>query len=168
MSTEYQGSQLALRHTRHPISPRLEYRRRLVAFMELFADAVRKPAAIYALSRKEPRCRLPDDKQREIIHDGIRDGLISRARIIRYRAAQLLDDFAQFPEESGPKDLLFVEAMLQTAECVEALTVAHGLPTEANRIAAVRESREAIATTELHCHVLLALPTHPLPMGASR
>lgn len=167
-TTEHQGVRLAAHQTRHQISPRLAHRRRLVAFLELFTDAVRKPAAIYALTRKEPRCQLPDEKQRAIIHDGIRDGLIARARIIRYRAAQLLDDFAQFPDEVGPKDLLYVEAMLQTAEMVEAQTIAHGLPTEANRIAAVRESREAIATTELHCHVLLALPTHPLPMGATR
>lgn len=168
MSTEHQGSQLALRQTRHPISPRIEYRRRLVAFIELFADAVRKPDAIYALTRKEPRCRLPDDKQREMIHDGIREGMISRARIIRYRAAQLLDDLAQFPEESCPKDLLYIQAMIETAEMVEALTVAQGVPTETNRVTAVREAREAIATSELHCSALLAPPAHPLPLGRPR
>jgi len=164
MSTEHQGSRLAPRQTRHSISPRLEYRRRLVAFIELFADAVRKPQAIYDLTRREPRCQLPDEKQRAIIHQGIRDGVISRARIIRYRAAQLLDDFAQFPDESCPNDLLYVEAMIQTAEWVEAMTVAHGMPTEANRVCAVKEARDAIVAAELHCAMLL--PSHPLPMRA--
>jgi hypothetical protein len=155
MSTEQHGLRLATHPTQHRIDPRMQHRRRLAAFIELWADAARKPAAVYALTRKDPRCKLPDEKQRTMIHNGIRDGMIARARIIRYRAAQLLDDLAQFPEESCPNDLTYVQTMLETAEAIEALTIAKGMPTEANRVAAVRETREAIATSELHCHLLL-------------
>lgn len=164
-STESHRAPLARRPIPTGISPQLEHRRRRNAFVELFTDAVRKPAAIYALTRKEPRCQLPDEKQRALIHKGIRDGVISRARVIRYRASQLLGDFAQFPDEAGAIDVLYVQAMVEVAEMVEAQTIARAMPTEGNRDVAVRESREAVAVVELHCAALSQW--HPLPRGAT-
>lgn len=154
MSTERHGLRLATHPTQNRIDPRIQHRRRLIAFVDLFAEAARKPDAVYALTRKHPRCKLPDDRQRDIIHQGIRDGMIARARIIRYRAAQLLDDLAQFPEESCPNDLTYVSMMYEVAEAVQAQTIAHGLPTEGNITAAIRETRESIAVAELQCSFL--------------
>lgn len=146
------------------VSPQIEERRRLVAFAELFADAPRKPDALHALTRREPRCQLPDEKQRSMIHDGIRAGVVSRERIVRYRATQLLDDLAQFGDtDADAVDVCYVRAMIEIAEAVEAQTVARALPTDANRLAAVRETREAVA--ELQCHVLTLPPRHVVPMG---
>lgn len=89
-----------------PITARLEQRRRLVAFCELFSDASRKPDAIYDLQRSEPRCGLPDEKQRSLIHQGIREGYITRDRLIRYRLSQILDDLEQFGIQGEPADAL--------------------------------------------------------------
>jgi hypothetical protein len=152
---------------REPMDPRMVFRRRREAFVELFADASPKPKAVNAITRTDPRTKLYDERQRAIIHAGIRDGVISRERIIRYRAQQLLDDFAQYPDEGGSsREQLYVRLMLEQAEAIEAQTVAHALPSEGNRLAAVRETREAIAIAELQCAVLL--PSHPISMGASR
>lgn len=165
-TTEPNRRALASCRTPARITPRLEMRRRLVALVELFTDAPRKPAAIYDVTRRAPRCQLPDEKHRALIHDGIRAGLISRERIVRYRAQQLLDDFAQFPDEASAKDALYVRLMFEAADCVKAQTVAQGMPTEGNCLDAVRETRELIAVAELQCCALL--PTHPLSMGAPR
>lgn len=154
-----------------PEHPRVVRRRRLEAFLELFSDARRKPPVIYELQRAEPRVTtLPDDRQREIIHDGIRAGLIPRERMIRYRAQQLLDDLAQYPDETSasgaPSEALYVRLMTETAEAVEAQTLAHAMPTEANRERAVRETQESAAIAELQCRVLEMTPrTFPVPMG---
>lgn len=138
-----------------PITARLAERRRLVAFAELFQHAARKPDALYALTRKEPRCALPDEKQRQMIHDGIREGVISREQIIRYRATQLLDDLAAFPDAGSAAEALYVPMVREIAQALDAQTVAHGVPTPANQDTAVRESKEAIAVLELHCAALV-------------
>lgn len=166
MSTEFHRADLAVRPTRVRSHPRIEWRRRLNALAELFLDVARKPDALYALTRRVPRCKLPDEKLRTMIHDGIRAGQISRARLIRYRAAQLQDDFAQFPDEASSQQVLYVQLMLEQAEAIEAQTVAYAMPTEGNRVAAVRETREAITIAELQCAMML--PSHPLPHGAHR
>lgn len=167
MSTEHRGSRLAS----HPnqsdrtfreqitikqgdVTERLAARRRLVAFVELFADAPRKPDAIYDLTRAEPRCQLPDEKKHRLIHQGIKDGVISRERLIRYRATQLLDDLAAFPDAGTPAEALYVPFMKELAEAVDAQTVARGVPTPANVDHAVRETREAIVVAEFRCHAL--------------
>jgi hypothetical protein len=136
---------------RSAMDPRMVYRRRLEAFRELFADASPKPAALNAITRADPRTKLYDERQREIIHAGIRDGVISRARIIRYRAEQLLDDLAQFPGDACPNDALYLQFMREAAEAVEAQTLARGVATEGTRVTALRETQELIAVAELHC-----------------
>jgi hypothetical protein len=161
MTTQLHRSRLAPRQTqqpprrRHQVDERLQYRRRLIALCDLFSDAPRKPDAIYALQRKEPRCQLPDEKLRSLIHEGIRDGKISRERLIRFRALQLIDDFQQFSDEATAEDVLYVRAMLEHAEAIEAQTIAHTMPNDSNRAAALRETRECIAMQELLCAVVL-------------
>ena len=167
-STEFRAARLATqRALTIPEHPRLVRRRRLAAFVELFNDAPRKPDALYELQRAEPRVKgLPDDRQREIIHDGIRAALISRERIIRYRAQQLLDDFRQFPDEASATDVTYTRLMLEEAEAIEAQTIAHALPTPSNIDAAIRETRELVAVAELECRILELYPlTHVIPMG---
>lgn len=131
------------------------------------ADVIRDPAALsgqrtpepahpwHDLSRETPRAALPCAKERAMLHAAIRQGCTTRAQVIRYRAQQLLDDFRQFPDECTASDVLYVRAMLEQAEAIEAQTIAHAMPTEPNRLAAVRETREGIAVQELLCAMLL-------------
>jgi hypothetical protein len=94
-STKSHGSRLATAPTTlrsrigvqsAPITKEIADRRRRVAFCELFSDYPRKPDFIYELQRRDPRHPLPDARQHALIQQGIRDGYISRERIIRYRA----------------------------------------------------------------------------------
>jgi hypothetical protein len=138
--------------TVHParLTDRLAASRRKDAFIALFVRYERKPDAIYELTRAEPRCQLPDEKQRALIHAGITDGMISRQQIIQYRAAQLIDDLAQFPDAHIVADAQYVPLMTEIAECAEALTVARGIPTPANIETAKREAAEAAAAIHLY------------------
>jgi hypothetical protein len=156
LTTTNRRSPLARRHHIEPrwIAEPSAWRERRDQFAALFADAHPKPPEIIAITRAEPRTKLYDERQREIIHAGIRAGMISRERLIRYRAQQLLDDLAQFHDQASAGDVMYVRAMLETAEMVEAQTVARALPTETNRMTALRETREAIAVAELMCVIL--------------
>ena len=156
LTTTNRRSPLARRHHIEPrwLHDHSVWRERRDQFAALFADAHPKPPEIIAITRAEPRTKLYDERQREIIHAGIRAGMISRERLIRYRAQQLLDDLAQFPAQASTGDVVYVRAMLETAEMVEAQTVAHAIPTETNRMTALRETREAIAVAELMCVIL--------------
>lgn len=170
MASQSNRWRLAARRIPTP-DERLSYRRRVVAFCEMWQDAKRKPDAIYQLQRKDPRAKLYAERERKVIHDGIRAGLIPRARLIRYRLTQLLDDLAQYPGTAPTTDHLYAAAMREVAEAVEAQTMAHALPTDEHRTIARTQTREAVAAQEL----LVAsyewphpLPSHPLPMGAVR
>jgi hypothetical protein len=151
MTTQQHRASLARRQTEGRLHPRLVERRRLAALAELFTDAARKPDALYALTRRDPRCKLPDEKLRTLIHEGIGTGVISRERLVRYRLFQLLDDLAQFPDEAPASDVLYVRLMAEQAEALEAQARAQGLPTPANREHAVRETREAVAIQSIAC-----------------
>jgi hypothetical protein len=166
-TTEQNRAPLARRPLADRIHPRLEMRRRLSAFVELFADAPKMPAALNNLTRAEPRTKLYDERQREVIHAGIRDGLICRERLIRFRASQLMDDFAQFPDEASAHVVTYVRLMLEEAEAVHAQTIAHAMPTPGNIDTAIRETKKLVAVAELECAVLRApLPSHASPMDA--
>lgn len=145
------------------------------------ADVIRDPAALsgqrtptpaypwHDVTRDAPRAALPCEKERAMLHAAIRQGCTTREKIVAYRAQQLLDDFAQFPDEASPNDIMFTRLLLEQAEAIEAQTVAHGLPTEENRARAIRESREAISVMELECRVLELRPrTFAVPMGVPR
>jgi hypothetical protein len=152
-ATQHHRAALAGRPT-EGLHPRIAHRRRLSAFVELFTDASRKPDAVYAIQRKDPRVKLYDEREREIIHQGIKDGVISRERIVRYRLSQLLDDLAQFPHDVPVSDVVYVRLMAEQAEALEAQAIARALPTSANRDAAVRETKDAIAMQHIACVAL--------------
>jgi hypothetical protein len=151
--TQFHRAALASRHS-EPVSPALAIRRRLVAFAELFTDAARKPDALYGLQRKEPRCQLPDEKQRTMIHDAIKAGTISPARIIRYRLFQLQDDLAQYSKPVELADVCYTHVAKELGEAVEALAVARMQPTPGNIDAARRESAEASVASSAFCGAL--------------
>jgi hypothetical protein len=134
-----------------PVADRLSAGDRKTAFLALYADAKRKPDDVYEISRAEPRCVLPDEKQRAMIHRDIRAGLIPRDRLLAYRRAQLLDDLSQYPDSAPATEVLHVELMTQTAEMVHACTVAEGMPTLANRRAKVKETRDVLALAAIVC-----------------
>jgi hypothetical protein len=138
--------------TVHPahLTDRLAASRRKDAFVALFARYERKPDAIYDLTRAEPRCQLPDEKQRALIHDGIRASVITREQIIQYRAAQLIDDLAQFPGAEAVADAQYIPLMTEIAECVEALALVRGVPTPTNVERARKEASEASAALHLY------------------
>jgi hypothetical protein len=150
-TTQRHRAALASRHTVAGPDPRLVTRRRLVAFAELFTDAPRKPAALYALTRKEPRCQLPDEKEYQLIVEGIAAGTISRDRLVSYVLFKLMTLLALYPDQVDTSDVLYVRLMAEQAEALEAQARAHGLPTPANREHAVRETREEIAIASLAC-----------------
>lgn len=147
-STTFRDS-ITIRHA--PVADRLRAGDRKAAFLALYADAKRKPDDVYELSRAEPRCALPNEKERGMLHRDIRAGLIPRDRLVAYRRAQLLDDLAQYPDSAPATEVLHVELMTQTAEMVHACTVAEGMPTLANRRAKVKETRDVLALAAIVC-----------------
>lgn len=132
-----------------PITQQIADRRRCVAFCELFSDAPRKPDFVYELQRRDRRHHLPDERQRRLIHDGIREGYISRERMIRYRAAQLMDDLSAFPNDTPANERLLAVMLREIGEAIEKHVIAEGTPSFENRADAVREGREAVAILEL-------------------
>lgn len=137
-----------------PITRAIAERRMRVAFCELFHDAPRKPAFIHELQRRDQRVPLPDQRQRALIHDGIRSGMISRERIVRYRATQLLDDLAAFPTAAPANERLLALVMREIGEAAESAIVAESVPSGENRMRAIRESKDAVAALELHAATL--------------
>lgn len=133
-----------------PITREIADRRRRVAFCELFTEAARKPGFIYELQRRDPRHPLPDARQHALIQQGIREGYISRERIIRYRAAQLMDDLSAFPNDSAANERLLAQLLREIGEGVESAIVAEGTPSLDNRTRAVRELREVGAVCALY------------------
>jgi hypothetical protein len=133
-----------------PILERLAEAERRDAFLALFANAPRKPDAIYEFQRSHCRLQLPDEKQRTLIHDGIRAGYITREQIVAYRATQLLDDLASFADTTDAADALYVAFMRESAEAVEAATYAHGIPTPQTKQNAAQQIKELVAVGSMH------------------
>ncbi len=133
-----------------PVTQQIADRRRRVAFCELFSDYQRKPDFIYELQRRDPRHPLPDARQHALIQQGIREGYISRERIIRYRATQLLADLAGFPSDTPANERLLAQVLREIGEGIEAAIVAEGTPSVEQRTHAARELREAGAYCELY------------------
>lgn len=166
MSTETQGRRLApapnfrarvaVRTAR--ISEAIESRRRRVAFCALFGDASRKPDVVYEQQRTTPRVPLPDEREHRIIDGGIREGLISRARVVRYRATQLLQNLGAFRHPAPPAERLLAHTLREVGEGAEWAIVAEGTPSTENRLRAARELREAGAMCELHAAAVEAGP----------
>ena len=149
-STETRGANLAICPTQ-PVEPRLAHRRRLVAFAAMFSDAERQPQAVYGLTRKQPRVKLPDERERRIIHQAIRDGKTTPERVIHYRLFQLQDDLAQFDDSPALQDLLYLELVREQIEAIDAQSLAHAIPTPAHLDAAVRETEEASLVGRAFC-----------------
>lgn len=149
-ATETRGANLAVRQT-PPLTPAIARRRRTVAFYEMFADASRKPSSVYALTRKEPRRKPYDEREREVIHAGIRAGQITPEGLIRYRLAQIQDDLAQFSEAPLLEELLYLQLIREEAEALDAQSRAHALPTPDSIDAAVRETEDATLVGRVFC-----------------
>lgn len=157
MSTQLRGERLAaLPRFREAVTirpagltERLAEMARRDAFLALFVNAPRKPEAIYELQRSGCRTQLPGERQRRLIHDGIRAGYITREQVIQYRASQLQDDLAAFGGTIEPDEAVYVAFMTETAEAVDAATKAKGLPTRENVERCIAETREAIAVAEI-------------------
>ena len=137
-----------------PIMARLAECERRDAFLALFANAPRKPDAIYEYQRSHCRLQLPDEKQRALIHEGIRAGYITRDQIVAYRATQLLDDLSAFAGSESAADALYVAFMTEAADAVEHNTIAHGMPTPDNVARAAQETRELVAVAQMRVAVL--------------
>jgi hypothetical protein len=158
MSTESQGRRLApAPNFRARITTRTARimeacvrRRRRVAFCEMYHDAPRKPDVVYEQQRTEPRVPLPDEREHRLIEDGIRQGLITRARLICYRATQLLDNLGGFPRPTPPTERMLAHTFREIGEATQWALVAEATPSAENRERAARELREASAMCELH------------------
>lgn len=137
-----------------PVTKQIAERRLRVAFCELYHDAPRKPAFIHELQRRDQRVPLPDARHRALIHEGIRAGFISRERLVRYCAAQLLDYLGVFEDHTPAQDRLLAIVMRELGEAAESAIVAESVPSGENRSRAIRESKDAIAVLELHAATL--------------
>ena len=132
------------------LADRLMGRDRLDAFVALFANAPRKPDALNELTRAEPRLKgLYDERHRALIHEGIKAGYITREQVIRYRASQVRDDLAAFPDARQADDTLFCALMSEAGEMVEAQVNARGMPTRENVAHAVKQTDELISVAQL-------------------
>lgn len=127
-----------------------EYTRRVDAFVALYADAERKPAFLYEWTRADRRVQhLYDEKMRQIIHTGIKDGLISRRAVIAFRAAQVRDDLAQFPDAKQADDTLFCALFAECGEMMEAQAQWKANPNPSTAREAVKETDDLIGVASL-------------------
>jgi hypothetical protein len=126
-----------------PITREIAERRRRVAFCELFTDYPREAWFIYeqqraipapAAARRAAACAHPAGTSAR--------GYISRERIIRYRATQLLDDLARSRTTRRRTSAARGDAA-RGRRGVEKHVVAEGTPSVENCADAVREGREA-------------------------
>lgn len=149
-ATETRGANLAVRQTPQ-LTPAIARRRRDVAFYEMFDGVPKKPDAVYAVTRKQPRRKPYDEREREVIHNAIHAGEITPERYMRYRLAQMQDDLAQFAEAPALEELLYVQLIREQAEALDAQSRAHALPSPAHIDAAVRETEEASLVGRVFC-----------------
>lgn len=157
MSTESHGRRLAAAPNRTfrervvvrsaPVTREIAERRRRVAWCELWSDHPgEKPWFVADQRRADTAGRpLPDERHHRFIHDGIRDGAISRERIIRYRVTQLLDDLAAFATPAPANERLLAVLMRELGEGAQWAVVAEGTPSAENRLRASQELKEAAA-----------------------
>jgi hypothetical protein len=131
------------------ITHRLAERARLDAFLAMWANATPKPAWYYEFTRGEQRRNHPSERERALIHDGARQGTITREQVIAYRTSQLLDDLSVFGHTEETADALYIAFMREAGEAVEAVTLERGLPTPENVGNSIRQMRDVIAVAEM-------------------
>lgn len=169
MAKESLRANLAIRRTVERVDPRVQLRRLQVAFIAIVHGARRMPDRWYGLTERNRTCSYPFEREREFIHEAIRNGCTSPDRVISYHLTRLQDDLAQFPEALDASEVLYRRLVTEQAEAIEAQTLAHALATEEARERAVRETEEAITLGQLYVmDTRRDLPNHPLPMGAVR
>lgn len=141
--------------------PRIAERHLRVALHGVICDAhavsgQRTPAPEHPwhdLTREEPRTALPCAKERTMLHAAIRQGCTTRDQVLTYFLARIADAMGQFPDAAAFRvsDILYVRAMAEIAEAQESIALAHTVPSDDTRAAAVREGREALPLIELLC-----------------
>lgn len=154
MSKETHTANLAVRPTEARIHPRLQLQRLRVAFVGIVFGAKRMPDRWYGLTERNRTVSFPFEREREFIHEAIRQGATTEMQILTWRLTQLADDLAQFPNAPTLSDLCYIRLMAEQAEALQAQARAHGIPTQANREAALRETREAITVLQMECALL--------------
>lgn len=135
--------------TARGLADRLAAGDRKLAFLRLFENAKPKPDWYYQLTRSEPRQQVPGERHRDLIVAGIRAGHISEDQIIAYCRGQLLDLLGQFPTQRTADETVYVALMTETAEMVEAHTIARALPSPATQHAAIAQTRDVIALGQI-------------------
>lgn len=161
------------RTARGPAHPRIAERRLLrESLQRLIVDddgAQHTPARTawrwYDNTRAQHRCPLPGADAREMRHDAIQSGCTTRSRVVRHHIEQLADDLAQFPDaaEYPPADVLYVQAMIELAEAIEAGAIAHTMPSPDTLARAAKEGREGHLALELLCSAYERGHTIPFP-----
>jgi hypothetical protein len=154
LSTNLNAATLATRPNLNRIEPRLAARRLLIALAAVPTRTPMPGHAWHDLTRTDPRSAMPFAKERGMIHDAIKQGCTTPDRVISYRLAQMKDDLAQFAEAPNVVELVYVQLVTEEAEAVEAQTLAHALPTAANRDAALRETEEASTIARAYCSLV--------------
>ena len=167
-ATSNQGPTLERRQPAAAIHPRMAEKRLRVA---LGAVATKYPEPNWPWednARKEPRAPLPCEKERDMLAAAIQQGLTTRDRVLTYYLARIADSMAQFPDAGrfALSDILYVRAMAEQAEALDAQARARAIPSPAHCDAAARETREAIGVQELLIEIYErgdALPFPPFP-----
>jgi hypothetical protein len=167
-ATSHQGPTLERRQPAAMLDPRMALRRLRGA---LAAVVTKYPEPAWPWednSRKTPRSPVPCEKERDMLSAAIRQGCTTRDRVLTYYLVRIQDSMAQFPDAAQftLSDILYVRAMAEQAEALEAQARARALPSPEHCDAAARETREAIGAQQLLCELYErgdALPFPPFP-----
>jgi hypothetical protein len=154
MPTNLHPAMLARRQSPEPVEPLLAARRLVIALANIPTRTPQPGHAWHDITRTDPRTAMPFAKERGMIHAAIKQGCTTPDRVIAYRLAQMKDDLAQFAEAPNFVELVYVQLVTEEAEAVEAQTLAHALPTAANRDAAIRETEEASTIARAYCSLV--------------
>lgn len=149
MSTNRSRASLAARQSATRVDPRMAYRRMRVAFAAIVFKTPEPKHLWHDNTREQPRSPLPNDKEREMIHGAIHQKCTTPELILRYRIAQLHDDYAQFENPPRLEDIFFVELIREQSQAIDAQARAHAFPTPENLEAAARETEDAVTLGQM-------------------
>jgi hypothetical protein len=150
-ATSHEGPTLERRQPAARLDPRMALRRLRVALGAVVTKYPQPDWPWEDNARKEPRSPAPCEKEREMLTAAIRQGCTTRDRVLTYYLLRIQDSMAQFPDAAqfALSDILYVRAMAEQAEALEAQARARALPSPEHCEVAARETREAMGVQEL-------------------
>lgn len=134
---------LARHQTQPRLSPRMAERRLRVALANVLTKTPMPRHAWDDNTRTDPRCTVACDREREMLHQAIRQGCTTPEKVVEYYLVRMADSLAQFDEAPLLEEMCYLQWFKEQGEAHDAVARLHVLPTHEHRESAIREVTEA-------------------------